>query len=115
MKTEEFREQLELFRVSHTNLDKGKDSVTIKSIIELGEEDIKENLVIAMEECAELSKEISKYYRNKRNINEEQKLCMLEEISDVILSINLLQALVGISDEDITYAKSVKINRLKKI
>lgn len=63
--------------------------------------------VISMEECAELSKEISKLLRGKSN-----RLSLIEEIADVEICIDLIKSQANISDEEINKAKNVKCDRL---
>ena len=68
------------------------------------------NLIIMMEEMAELSKEISKELRGKGdNIN------ILEELADVKLGIYYVQEICKISDEDLHKAMNVKIKRLEDV
>ena len=79
-------------------------SATIKKSNEhLGE---KTKLVICMEESAELSQALSKYYRNKPD-----RLNLVEEIGDMIICIESLKQLYGIKDEEICKAVNVKIDR----
>lgn len=74
-----------------------------KSNKQLGE---KTKLVICMEEAAELSQAISKFYRDKPN-----KLNLIEEIGDMIICIESLKQFYGITDEDIIKAINIKIDR----
>lgn len=67
------------------------------------------NLIIVMEELAELSKEISKELRGKGdNIN------MLEELADVQLGIYFVQEICNISDGDLYKAMNVKTSRVSE-
>ena len=54
------------------------------------------NLIIVMEELAELTKEISKELRGKGDI-----VNLTEELADVQLGIYYVQEIVGIDDENI--------------
>lgn len=68
------------------------------------------HLIIAMEELAELQKEISKELRGKGD-----KVNVLEELADVQIVIYYVKKILGIADEDIQKAVSVKIDRLSSI
>ncbi len=65
------------------------------------------NLVIAMEEMAELQQEISKYLRGKGD-----KVGLTEEIADVILCMEYVRTITGIEPEDISKAMNVKLERM---
>jgi len=65
------------------------------------------NLIIVMEELAELTQETSKVIREKSNF-----ITLLEEMADALLSIYYLQEIVGISDEELDKAVAVKMNRI---
>lgn len=67
------------------------------------------NLVIAMEECAELQQEISKYLRGKGD-----KLGLIEEIADVMLAMEWVKDICGIDDEELKKAMNVKLERMDK-
>lgn len=67
------------------------------------------NLVVALEEMSELSKEITKALRGKYN-----EIGMIEEIADVMVGIEYIKNLYNISQSDIDRAIKVKIKRLKK-
>ena len=64
------------------------------------------NLVIVMEELAELSQEVSKALRG-----EGSKFCLIEEMADVCLGIKYLQEIFDIKEEDLAKACNVKLNR----
>ena len=68
------------------------------------------HLIIAMEELSELQKEISKELRGKGD-----KVNVLEELADVQIVIYYVKKILGISDEDIQKAVSVKIDCLASI
>lgn len=65
------------------------------------------NLVI--EECSELTKELTKLYRNDGN-DEHIK----EEICDVIITINQLIYCLGISNEELCKEMQIKLGRTLK-
>ena len=65
------------------------------------------NLLIVMEELAELSQEISKYIRDSNN-----KIGILEEMADVYLGLKYIQKVIGISDEMMNKAINIKLERL---
>lgn len=68
------------------------------------------NLIIVMEELAELAKEISKELRGKGDI-----VAITEELADVLLGIYYVQDIVNISDDDIQIAMTIKMNRLQSV
>lgn len=68
------------------------------------------NLIIVMEELAELAKEISKELRGKGDA-----IGILEELADVQLGLYYVQEIIGIKSEDIQKAMAVKMNRLASI
>lgn len=74
-----------------------------KSNEQLGE---KNKLVICMEEAAELSQAISKFYRNKPD-----RLNLIEEMGDMIICIESLKQLYGVTEEEINKAINIKIDR----
>lgn len=65
------------------------------------------NLIIVMEELAELTQEISKELRGK-----EDPIGLLEELADVALGIIYVQKVIGIPDDVLQKAMSVKMTRL---
>jgi NTP pyrophosphatase (non-canonical NTP hydrolase) len=76
----------------------------LKLMIELfGEQ---HQLILAMEECSELTKEISKYLRGEDNKNN-----IIEEAADVLIMIRYLQLILNISDEDLNQMIEFKLNR----
>ncbi len=83
---------------------KGFDFINQKAITKYGSE---AQSVVAMEECAELIKEISKAYRGKLN-----KDGMSEEIADVLICIEQLKMMYNIADEDVKRYKREKMQRL---
>ena len=68
------------------------------------------NLIIVMEELAELAQEVSKKLRGKANYYE-----LLEEMADVQLGLYYLQNICGISDKDLQKAIDIKAKRLDKV
>lgn len=69
-----------------------------------------EVLVISMEECSELIKELSKIHRGKKVPNNPS---VIEEISDVLICIDWMKSYLGLVDSDINKMKSAKIDRIK--
>ncbi|WP_066500007.1 hypothetical protein [Abyssisolibacter fermentans] len=69
-----------------------------------------EQLVVAIEELAELQKEITKAIRGKANIKN-----MTEEIADVLIMIDQVTRMYFIENKDIEVAKDYKLNILKEI
>lgn len=67
------------------------------------------NLIIVMEELAELTQEISKNLREKDNFYD-----VLQELADVQLGIYYVQELCNISNEDLRKAMNVKMRRLEE-
>lgn len=65
------------------------------------------NLIVSMEELAELTQEISKVIRNKSDY-----ITLLEEMADAKLSIYYIQEILKISDETLEKAMAVKMNRI---
>ena len=67
------------------------------------------NLIIVMEELAELSQAIAKELRNKGD-----KVNLLEELGDVQLGIYYVQEICRISDEELHKSMNVKMRRLEE-
>lgn len=63
-------------------------------------------LIMCCEELAELQKEISKFARSKGNLNNT-----IEEIADVLISIDVLRDMLGIHQEQIEAMKEAKLKR----
>ena len=81
----------------------------IDKIVELDnlpETPARTNMIITMEELAELSQEISKCLRNKGD-----KVHLLEEIADVAICLVLVMRVYNITDEELFKAINVKLNR----
>lgn len=66
-------------------------------------------LVIAMEECSELQKAISKHIRNRGDITNT-----IEEIGDVLICIEWVKVALGISEEDINNWIEIKKRRIER-
>ena len=62
-------------------------------------------LLIAMEELAELSQEISKYLRGKGDY-----IGLLEELADVTIVMKHIKMILGVKDEDLNRAVCIKID-----
>lgn len=73
---------------------------------------IKNQSMIAMEECAELIQAISKCYRNKELIPTEVRENLIEEMADVMICLQQLQYMYYIDDEELYAMKQKKENRL---
>ena len=67
------------------------------------------NTVIVVEELAELTKELTKALRNK-----EDMIGILEELADVSLGIDYVKEIFDITDKELEYARSIKMNELQK-
>lgn len=81
------------------------ENVLSKTIVKNG---IKLQSVIAMEECSELIKEISKFIRGKGN-----KDNLIEEMADVLIVIDQLKLMYNISSAEIEEMVHFKTMRLK--
>ena len=68
------------------------------------------NLIIVMEELAELSQQISKRLRDKYD-----RISLLEETADVILCLEYIKNIMDFTDIEINKAINVKINRLRDV
>lgn len=71
-----------------------------------------ETLTICTEECAELIKEITKYKRAKNHT--EQIGCrvgLAEEMTDVLICIDMMQLIFDITAEELEQEKSAKMAR----
>lgn len=69
----------------------------------------KNQMVVAIEECGELGKEISKYYRGQGN-----ETHLKEEIADVLIMIWQLIKMLDLSVDDIKKIIIWKIKRLRR-
>lgn len=68
------------------------------------------NLIIVMEELAELSKEISKELRDKGD-----NISILEELADVQLGIYYVQEICKIPNGELNKAMNIKMKRLEDV
>lgn len=66
-------------------------------------------LVIIMEELAELTQQVSKKFRC-----EEDPMHLLEEVADVYICLEELKMIADIYDDEIEAAMSVKLDRIRK-
>lgn len=67
-------------------------------------------LIIAVEELSELTKEITKYIRGKR-----KPIDMAEEIADVLIMIEQVKIICDIHEKDIDFWKDIKLKRLQDL
>ena len=96
-----YEEQINILRQSITNLDsKHKQIDTFNGF---------HNIVIVIEELSELTKELTKALRNK-----EDMIGILEELADVSLGIDYIKEIFDITDKELEYARSIKMNELQK-
>jgi dimeric dUTPase (all-alpha-NTP-PPase superfamily) len=66
--------------------------------------------VVAIEEMAELTQQLSKFVINHSNKNRNN---LVEEYVDVLIMLNQLKLIYRISDEEIETRKKFKFNKLK--
>ncbi len=77
----------------------------------------KEILLIAQEECAEVTQAISKVFRfgfNGRYNDLTNKAMLEEELGDLVCMIGLLLDQEIVSEENVQNAAKAKLNKLKK-
>lgn len=94
-------------------LDRGRYKRVIRESIESlqdGNPRGHHDLIICMEEMAELQQAISKELRGKGD-----SANILEEVADVLLCIGYIQEICGLPDDLIVSAMNVKIDRLESI
>lgn len=109
MKREEFIEKLSS---ASKVFDKEKLNKVIKNHVIISDAQLEKipsggyNLIVAMEEMAELTQNVSKYLRNSLD-----KYDMLEEMADVSIQLEYLKLIAGISDEELNAAINVKMDR----
>lgn len=92
-------EQLAIIRQSIRYLDNQKGKQHIEGF---------HNLIIVMEELAELTQEVSKALRDKLDING-----MVEELADASICIDYIKEILDITDNEIEHARSIKLLKLK--
>ena len=80
---------------------------TIDSSLSDGNPRGHKNMIICMEELAELAQQISKVLRKKKD-----SVHLLEELADTQISVYYIQQICNISNEDLNKAINVKISRL---
>lgn len=73
---------------------------------------IKNQSMIAMEECAELTQAISKCIRSKELIPIRERMNLIEEMADVMICIQQLQIMYHVTDEELHAMKQYKEKRL---
>lgn len=66
------------------------------------------NIVIVIEELAELTKELTKALRGKQDVTG-----ILEELADVAIGVDYVKEIFDITDKELEYARSVKMQALK--
>ena len=78
---------------------------------------IERQSIVAMEECSELQKAISKalrYEQGDRFVADNQREDLIEEIADVIFCIEQLKVMYSIDEEEIEKVKKEKEERTLK-
>lgn len=88
----------------------GLESLYLRIAKEIPEDLDSQPLVIAMEECGELSQAIAKGIRGKADVTH-----LAEEIADVSVIIDYVKLTWGISDEDIQIIRALKLEQLEGI
>lgn len=73
---------------------------------------IKNQSMIAMEECAKLIQAISKCLRSKEAIPIKERMNLIEEMADVMICIQQLQIMYHVTDEELHAMKQYKEKRL---
>lgn len=106
MNREEF---LSRFAAAPRTIDASKFSSTIAESIDK-ESEGRRNLIIAMEEMSELTKEITKYLRGKGD-----HFGLIEEIGDVQLALFYIQRICGIEGGDVKKAMNVKMYKVDDV
>lgn len=84
----------------------------IKTIIE--KNGITRQSIVAMEECSELQKAISKALRYEQGdefVADNQRENLIEEMADVLICIEQLQVMYCVSDEELYSKKQEKEHR----
>lgn len=66
------------------------------------------NIVIVVEELSELTKELTKALRDKQDLNG-----IIEELGDVLICIDYVKEVFDVTDKELEYARSIKMNELK--
>lgn len=104
---------VEAFNKASDQLDKKKlRKLTRRSVVSIhgNEERGHHNLIIVMEELAELVQQTSKAARGRCD-----KIALTEEMADVALGLVYLQEICGVSTLDLYKAMNVKVDRLERV
>lgn len=104
---------VEAFHKASDQLDKKKlRKITRRSVdsVHGNEERGHHNLIIVMEELAELGQQTSKAARGRCD-----KIGLIEEMADVALGLVYLQEICGVSTLDLYKAINVKIDHLERV
>lgn len=99
---------IKFFNKASDHLDRKRLKRVIKrSVSSSIKMDLKDHeYIIVMEELSELSQQVSKAARGRLD-----KVCLVEEMADVVISIAALQELCGVETLDLYKAINVKLDR----
>lgn len=97
------------FKDASDNVDRNRLKMLIKRNIE-SQDDKNNLLIIVMEEFAELTQQISKVLRNRKD-----RQCLIEEIADTTLMLEVLKKICEIKGWEVNKAINVKMDRLEFI
>lgn len=103
MKREEFRKKFD--DPEYQLIPKMEQAAINNAVIN---EDLIRQQSIAMEECCEFAQAISKFVRNKGNWYDA-----LQEMADVMIVVEQQRIALGISDDALEKAISIKMDRIK--
>lgn len=103
MNRKEFKEQMKFPRAM-TN-----ETMNNIQTLHISQTDEKEIYIVAMEEMAELQKEISKELRGQGDRDG-----ILEEMADVMIVMGNISCLKGISEDELARAVEIKLERILK-
>lgn len=110
MNKDAFKEEL---KVANKQINKDYINDVVQSVIDFSSKNDKlgtsKNLIIAIEECTELAKEVTKQLRGKGDYYN-----LLEELADVYLGALYIRKICGIDDEDLAQAINIKVDKGKK-
>ena len=109
MDKKKFEEELKTVS-NQVNKDVVKSILSDSISNEFGQPIGQRNLIIVMEELAELSQAVAKELRMKGD-----KINLLEEMADVQLALYYLQTICGVSDDALNRAINVKTKRVAEI
>lgn len=93
------KEQSEIIKQSIEYLDDKKGKQNLRGY---------HNIVIVVEELSELTKELTKALRDKQDLNG-----IIEELADVLICIDYVKEVFDVTDKELEYARSIKMNELK--